>query len=122
MDDALDTARLWLTYASGQDESCLSIQDAHAVARALLTAHERIRELEAKQSWQPIETAPINQQPFLAVIPIYYAEPSGFSHYGYDVIFRDSVTGEAMHAETGDDTGWPIESYVGWMPLPEPPK
>lgn len=47
MYDALGTARLWLTYASGQDESCISIQDAHAVARALIDAHKRIKELEA---------------------------------------------------------------------------
>lgn len=121
MDDALDTARLWLTYASGQDESCLSIQDAHAVARAFLTAHERIRELEAKQAWRPIETSPRDGSHFLALMWHGKAQLVVMASWAkngvlYDVRETSSVGWDPRWDPRGK-TPAPL-----WQPLPEPPK
>jgi len=65
--------------------------------------------------WQPMETAPRDGTPFLAIVPV-----------------RNRVTGERWHemnviwADDGDgcpewERGWSFEDYTHWMRLPTPP-
>jgi hypothetical protein len=72
------------------------------VANLNVDQFERIKDLEARTTWQPIESAPIGIK-FIAM----YGNSVG------DVYFKDELTKKAYTEEF---------RLCLWMPLPEPPK
>lgn len=115
MDD-LKFAEAW---ASGETLPDENLDDRWlSVCRSLIAAHERIKELEAKQQWQPIESAPRDRES----LDLWVCDDAG----GY------RITNCHWLAERGwvyfDDGAFlevaPDADQVisHWMPLPEPPK
>ena len=85
-----------------------------ALRDTVLKLNQRIEGLEAKQQWQPIETAPKDGSTVLLfvqgdIVQAHWGEPDGdynnlcwIPEYGQAAIWKAAVT--------------------HWMPLPEPPK
>jgi hypothetical protein len=70
--------------------------------------------------WQPIETAPKEDQVLHARGVWVHSNATGNRLY-FDVCAGYLQDGDFLAAD-GDDYGWRPEDYTHWMPLPEPPK
>lgn len=91
------------------------------IANALIAAHERIKELEAKQQWQPIETAPRDGSHFLALMWHGKAQLVVMASWAKNGVLYDvretSCVGWDPRWDPRGKTPAPL-----WLPLPEPPK
>lgn len=67
--------------------------------------------------WRPIETAPRDGMPFLAAIWVSHNDCA--RRWDMHVIGYDGVEGE-MNSDF--ETGWDLEDYSHWMPLPPAPE
>lgn len=81
--------------------------------------HQAERDVIARMEpvgWRPIETAPKDGTPFLAAIWVgHNDEPRRWDMHviGYDAAYDE------MNSDF--ETGWEIEDYAFWQPLPTPP-
>jgi len=114
--DHYDTPHRLVTVGSGVEEQMQNEQgDWHVATKRhsdavteLGKAIERIKELEAKTAWQPIETAPKR-------IPILiYDQEQSRSYTGCWLPGVDKWVEESQYKE--------LHSPTHWMPLPSAPK
>lgn len=90
----------------GMDESNLVQAFAAAEQRGMIAA----------RAWQPIATAPRDGSPFLACIEVRKNDrpiQSEIHIIGYDAAYDEM--------NTDYETGWDLEDYTHWQPLPAPP-
>lgn len=72
---------------------------------------------ERGEAWRPIETAPKDGTPFLAAIYVCHNDEP--RRWDMHVIGYDAAYGEM---NSYFETGWEIEDYAFWQPLPTPPE
>lgn len=88
--------------------------DYYPQAQAALAA---ARAAHFENQWQPIETAPADENILAAVKVI--NNKTGESWWEQHTIVIDSETGEIG---PDNDAGWGLSEYTHWQPLPAPPR
>lgn len=109
------TDSIWVREGKGDDEAL--VQAFAKFEKSIRQQAERdvIARMEPV-GWRPIETAPKDGTPFLAAIWVgHNDEPRRWDMHviGYDAAYDE------MNSDF--ETGWEIEDYAFWQPLPTPP-
>ena len=102
----------------------LTIEICRELLQALKAERERVKELEARIEWQPIETAPKDGTRLLTIVTKF---PNCRPAIGWWNVIADKwMASDAEDFHTEEDWQIELESTfyepTHWMPLPEPPK
>lgn len=106
-----DAYRLSPMITAGDDDGHYIVQAFAKFERDTLARHRLER-----SEWMGIESAPKDGTPFLAAIYVRHNdEPRRWDIHviGYDAAYDEM--------NSYFETGWEIEDYAFWMPLPKPP-
>jgi hypothetical protein len=95
------------------------VSHPEVVAREMTRFRERIKELEAKHEWQPIETAPRNP-PGIANGPWILAWLE-WDYVIYQVRWMAFENGGKWTTARGAP-GLRLDDFAYWMPVPAPPE
>lgn len=80
----------------------------------IVTLGQEVGRLREMTEWQPIETAPKDGSKILA----------WFADGDYSIIYWGAYDGSWVQSlpGLGSDSGYSPDTFIHWMPLPEPPK
>lgn len=120
--ETVDKDGSWAEMNSDMENGCIDSKGVASAALAIAYADHctapllaRITELEAAQTWQPIESAPKDGTRILTIDPDFVGLHEGADVARYTGAFGGAWLDNARHIP---DTVYPTH----WMPLPTPPK